>query len=156
MTILLLSSCTEDIGEEIKPQDDPLSSVTSEGQSTNARTANSTYSNYYQDGSGEVQIKIVWQDFGPGQHNQNKVIPIGSDYVVIGGGAWAQYTHYQDYGALLTESYPNSKLTGWIVGSKDHIEDDSHILRGYAIGLKLNGLSSSQLKNHIQLVSRTS
>ncbi len=83
-------------------------------------------------------------------------LPSGEDtatMVVIGGGATGAET---PQGALLTASLPNDDLSAWLVSSKDHDESNPHRLIGFAIGLKITGMTRAQLRNAVKVVSKTS
>lgn len=80
---------------------------------------------------------------------------VDADEVLVGGGAWADYGSGQ--GALLTASYPeNNDLETWIAKSKDHQRYNPHTLHAYAIGMKLTGVSRSNLLPHMTLKVDTS
>ncbi|WFB09351.1 hypothetical protein LRS74_21625 [Streptomyces sp. LX-29] len=79
----------------------------------------------------------------PQQHWIDKTTLVGDgEMIAIGGGATATDA---DPGALLTASYPNDDLSGWVVSSKDHLRAHAHELTSYVIGLKIAGLSRAQL-----------
>ncbi len=107
----------------------------------------------YSDWSGKVSVKVFFAESGPASHNINATAHVDPDYVLVGGGAFADY---RGHGALLTESRPNDNLTDWIASSKDHAVADSHVLTVYAIGLKLKGISADQLRKYIKVSKRTS
>jgi hypothetical protein len=66
--------------------------------------------------------------------------------VAIGGGGTAAES---PEGALLTASYPNDDLSGWLVTSTDHIKPNPHQLIAYAIGMKIEVMSRDQLMKSI-------
>jgi hypothetical protein len=89
-------------------------------------------------------------------------LPIG--YVLVGGGALAHDKFVSGSspnpvigdGAFLTESRPNGAMTLWKASSKDHINPDPHYLTVFAIGMKIDGISATDLKSRIHLDSATS
>lgn len=115
-----------------------------------AINANSNY--IRQDWSGLVEIIILKKEI-TGQH-PTTYVDVPSDYVLIGGGA--KVSNVGDNGALLTQSYPSSDLTRWYGASKDHKKTSNHKLEVFAVGLKLKGITSDQLKQHMTIVSSTS
>lgn len=70
------------------------------------------------------------------------------DMIAIGGGGTATD---KGEGALLTASYPNDDLSGWIVSSKDHIKSCVHDLVTYVIGMKIAGMDREQLKDAVYI-----
>ncbi|MEU6483845.1 hypothetical protein [Streptomyces sp. NPDC046887] len=78
-------------------------------------------------------------------------VAVADDMVVVGGGAVAEDG---PVGALLTASYPADDLTEWRVSSKDHVVPQAHRLTGYAIGLRIEGVSRRRLAEELLLVRR--
>jgi subtilisin family serine protease len=106
------------------------------------------------DASGKVTIAVFERTSSvPLSHNTDFAIPVPSDYVVIGGGALGKNS---PQGNLLTASYPNTGLTAWLVSTKDHVNTDPLAVRGWAIGLKIAGLSADQLRGHLTVSTATS
>lgn len=100
------------------------------------------------DWSGDVEIALWEATTGPNAHPSVSV-DVDNDYACIGGGAYIDHASWGSYGALLTESRPKTgNFTGWRASSKDHIYTNIHKLTVYAIGLKLNGVSVSDLKTY--------
>jgi hypothetical protein len=100
------------------------------------------------DSSGRVEARI-WECANT-TPSDNNIVPCAVDagYVLVGGGAWANGT---GYGALLTASYPSDPafLTTWEGRSKAQGVSDPHILKVYAIGLRLTGLTRAQLLSNV-------
>jgi hypothetical protein len=71
------------------------------------------------------------------------------DMLVIGGGGIGTVG---PPGALLTASHPNDDLTAWVVASTDHIAADLHQLEGFALGLKIAGMTRQQLLLNLSIV----
>ena len=114
----------------------------------------------FTDASGEVIVRVYTGPWVYGQHNTTSV-NVDTDFVLVGGGAMiSQWANPDDLlgqpGALLTKSYPNSNFTTWHAASKDHGTVYWHSLRAYAIGLRLSGVSSVQLRNYMTIVKTSS
>jgi hypothetical protein len=82
--------------------------------------------------------------------------PVDADEVLVGGGAFIPtrayfYSYFSSH--ILTASYPSDDLTRWHVASKYHHYGDekNNSPYVYAIGMKVDGLSRSQLRSYIQL-----
>jgi len=106
----------------------------------------------FTDWSGKVSVVLVSTDFGPGDLVQGSVT-VPDDYVLVGGGA---YNYQGEPGSFLTASYPSSDLKTWYIESKGRPGVTPYYLACYAIGLKIEGLSSADLRNYIRLTSATS
>lgn len=106
----------------------------------------------FTDWSGKVSVVLVSTDFGPGDLVQGSVT-VPDDYVLVGGGA---YNYQGEPGSFLTGSYPSSDLRTWYIESKGRPGVTPYYLACYAIGLKIEGLSSADLRNYIRLTSATS
>jgi hypothetical protein len=108
---------------------------------------------YGTDWSGMVQIVIVTNQ-ATGEHPQVDIkVPDG--YALIGGGAVVT-PQLTAPGALITASYPDADYTTWHAASKDQLVPFTHTLVGYAIGLKLTGLTKGQLTSNMWIFSATS
>jgi hypothetical protein len=103
----------------------------------------------FKDASGKITVAVFERKAGDSQqHFHDYAASVPDDMIVIGGGAEATSV---PYGALLTASYPNSEMSAWLASSKDHIHPNPHKLKVYAIGMKINGMSRSELLNHIHI-----
>ncbi len=108
------------------------------------------------DSSGKISIAIFERVAALSQEKfLNFPIHVPSDYVVIGGGVEAAEG---PYGNLLTASYPNGNLTAWMVSSKSLPSANGGgsfsnpiQIKGWAVGLKINGLTRQQLLSHISV-----
>ncbi|WP_324291555.1 M4 family metallopeptidase [Corallococcus sp. BB11-1] len=106
------------------------------------------------DASGKLTI-AVFERYSPtsASHNTNFAVSVPGDFVVVGGGAEGKVS---PEGNLLTASYPDSGLTSWLVSTKDHVQSDPVRVRGWAIGLKVAGLTAAQLRSHLSVTTATS
>lgn len=106
---------------------------------------------YATDSSGQVQIVVV-RDRSVGLAT-DIAVTVPDDYVLIGGGAFLIGTDGVPKG-FLTASYPDDSLTTW--NAKFYIRPPyNSALSGFAVGLKLAGLTKAQLKANLQLFSGT-
>lgn len=106
--------------------------------------ASETVYGYATDSSGLVKIVVVTNQ-AIGLTNEVSVT-IPDDYVLIGGGAHASSS--PDY--FITASYPNDSLTTW--RTKFYQQPRlNNIIYGFAVGLKLEGVTKAQLKASMQL-----
>lgn len=113
-----------------------------------ANTPSATY-DYATDSSTQVQIVVV-RDRSVGTATEIAVT-VPDDYVLIGGGAFLISTDGVPRG-FLTASYPDDSLTTW--NAKFYVRPPfNNALSGFAVGLKLTGLTKAQLKANLQLFS---
>jgi hypothetical protein len=107
-----------------------------------------THLNTFHDASGLVTVTVFSHRGSPAQqHWINEEILVGDgDMIAIGGGGTA--TDFPE-GALLTASFPNDDLSGWVVSSKDHEKPNPHELITYVIGIKIVGMSRPQLVDSV-------
>ena len=112
-----------------------------------------THLNTFHDASGLVTVAVFSHRGNPAQdHWINEEVLVGDgDMIAIGGGGTA--TNFPA-GALLTASFPNDDMSGWVVTSKDHQVANPHELTTFVIGMKIAGMSRQQLKDSI-FVSRS-
>lgn len=73
-------------------------------------------------------------------------IDVPQDYVVIGGGVQGAGTPGAQ---LITASYPNSGRSAWLVSTKEHLQSGSTAITGWAVGLKVAGLTRAQLLSYM-------
>lgn len=105
------------------------------------------------DASGKITVSLFREDAtNPQRHFTNFPVRVDTDMVAISGGGRGDDT----IGALLTASYPSGDLTTWFVSSKDHIDADPHYLVGFAIGMKIEGMSRDELYNSIRVFPQDS
>jgi hypothetical protein len=101
------------------------------------------------DDSGKIEVG-VFQDQVPTAASKHELdIDVDEDMIAVGGGGIGS----RDPGALLTASRPTDGLRGWRVASTDHSAQDEHRLEGFALGLKIAGMSRSKLLANIRMVS---
>jgi hypothetical protein len=112
-----------------------------------------THLNTFQDASGKVTVAVFSHKGSPAQAHwiNEEVLVADEEMIAIGGGGTATDS---PQGALLTASYPNDDLSGWIVSSKDHEVSNPHELITYVIGMKIAGMSKQQLL-HLVSVTRS-
>lgn len=113
----------------------------------------SVSSDEYTDWSGQVHIKIFSATTAPEkQHYDNWTMEVSDEYVCIGGGACPVL-----YGeAYLVDSRPKTDFTGWLISSKDHVKTYPHVLYMFAIGLRIDNVSKSDLKSRLRIYTNTS
>jgi len=106
-----------------------------------------THRNTFTDSSGRVTVAVFEHIGDPPQHHwiEEEILVGDGDMIAIGGGGIAS----EHPGALLTASHPNNDLSGWVVSSKDHLEQDPHKLVTYVIGLKIAGMTRGELRDSI-------
>ncbi len=101
----------------------------------------------HSDASGRIKVALFARSAPVAQaHFTDFAIDVPDDYVVVGGGAEGQDV---PQGNLLTASYPNANLSAWLVSSKDHLASAPVKVRGWAIGVKIAGLSRQQVRDAI-------
>jgi hypothetical protein len=110
-----------------------------------------THRNTFRDASERVTVAVFSHRGSPAQaHWINETILVGDpNMIAIGGGGTAARA---PAGALLTASYPNDDLTGWVVSSKDHQISNPHELETYVIGFKIDGMSRDQLADAVLVI----
>lgn len=119
-----------------------------------AAASSSTKISEHTDSSGRISVAIFARTAPSAlAHFTDFAIEVPSDYVVIGGGAEGREA---PNGNMLTASYPNADLSSWLVSSKDHQQADPVALRGWAIGVKIAGLSRQEVRDAIILNSSVS
>lgn len=105
--------------------------------------------NEFQDASGKVTVAVFRRKAANAQpHFEDFAVDVPDDMIAIGGGAEGVLL---PVGALLTASYPNGNMSAWMVSSKDHLEPQPHELVGYAIGLRINGMTRDELVASIRV-----
>ena len=94
------------------------------------------------DASGKITVSLFQEvALTPQNKFTDFAVKVDEDMVVIGGGGRGDDT----IGALLTASYPREDMTAWLVSSKDHVDADPHYLTGFAVGMKIDGMTRDQL-----------
>lgn len=110
----------------------------------------------FTDDSGRVETAIFY-GFSARAAHPTLTIPVGGDWVVIGGGGFTDWQYHGGYGSLLTASYPTDySLQSWTLKAKDHKYSDPCVIYGYAIAIRVKGLTRQQLLSYIQLTQATS
>jgi hypothetical protein len=84
---------------------------------------------------------------------------VSDGYVLVGGGAWADWSGKQpDAGAFLIASHPvnDGSFTTWRATSKDHGIVQPHILRAYAIGIRMQGVTPAKWRSRLIIKEQNS
>ncbi|MCW3466616.1 hypothetical protein [Chitinophaga nivalis] len=102
------------------------------------------------DWSGKIHTIIVTNEVH-GRNNQ-VAVTVPDEYILVGGGGLVT-PKFALPGAFLTGAYPDKALRTWHVSSKEHLLPFQHTLIGYAIGLKIDGLSKEELRKYIRIDS---
>ena len=99
----------------------------------------------FNDISGLITVSVFSHISSPPKEYwiDEEILVGDGDMLAIGGGG--QTTDRSPYKALLTASYPNNDLSGWVVSSKDHEYPHPHELITHVIGIKIKGMSRQQL-----------
>jgi hypothetical protein len=71
--------------------------------------------------------------------------------VVVNGGGWTDWMEHGGKGSLLYASYPSRDLKSWTIKAKDHLPPDPCVIQGYAIGVRIKGLTRDQLMAHMNV-----
>jgi hypothetical protein len=116
-----------------------------------------TQLNTFHDASGKVTVAVFTNRGNPerGVWIGEEILVGDGEMIAIGGGAAASDGSANTFsppggpGALLTASFPNGDLSGWVVGSRDHQSPQTHGLVSYVIGMKIEGMSRQQLKDAV-------
>lgn len=117
--------------------------------SASSYAVNSTKIHEHTDASGKITVAVFERQAGsPLQHFHDFAVPVPEQFVVIGGGVEGAR---RPLGHLLTASYPNNDYSAWLVSTKDHLKHNPTKIKAWAIGLKVKGLSSQQLRNYLSL-----
>jgi hypothetical protein len=108
------------------------------------------------DWSGKVHIQVFSCTTSALLQHQSIGCEVDPSYVLVGGGARTNYGNGP--GALLTASYPvqDGRLRAWAAASKDHVEESTHYLTAYAVGLRIDGVARSTLAAAVQIKALTS
>ena len=101
--------------------------------------------------SSAIETKVFTATSPGGQNIENFEISVPSDYVVVGGGLDAGFNKKYIYA-----SYPKPDLSAWIISAKDQVYANYDSVTGYAIGMKVTGLTAAQLKSHITINQQNS
>lgn len=102
----------------------------------------------------------VWRAYAsapdpPPGHHYNVKVDVGTigddDWVCIGGGGRGWVPSNYLGGQILTASFPSEDFKSWNVSSRDHIHPDPTPLVGFAIGMKIPGLSKDELRSNLEI-----
>jgi hypothetical protein len=150
---LAVVGCSMDTTGDTGDQGEQLAEHESVGviqEALNACPAGATCFDY---SPGSVSARVYQCAWSVGNSNFANHLSAGcfvdSDFALVGGGAEIEGDPAP--GGLLTVSMPNGN--GWYAESKDHTSVGKHKLRAYAIGLRLAGYTTAQLKAQIHISS---
>lgn len=94
------------------------------------------------DASGLITTQIFYyRSFKPRQHFFEYEVDSAGDMVAVGGGV----VGIENPGALVFASHPNDDMSAWMIGTKDHNEAAKYWVTGYAIGMKIEGMTKAEL-----------
>ncbi len=106
------------------------------------------------DSSGKITIEVFEGASGSIQSvTRDLTIAVPDGYLAIGGGAMGTNAGQGNY---VTASYPSDDLSSWVVSSSDHLWAHPIELKGYAIGIKVEGLTSQELLSYIDVQTEPS
>jgi hypothetical protein len=112
----------------------------------------------FSDCGGRVHTAVWWCFTGQGEVH-NAVCPLGdSSFVAVGGAAWA-YGGESFPGAYIVDQFvtnPTGNRDAYQASSKSHGQNNSHLLIVEVIGLKITGVSRSQLLANLREDVQTS
>lgn len=107
------------------------------------------------DASGKVKV-VLFERRASAASRQftNFAVDVPSDFVVVGGGVNGAATPTAQ---LITASYPNAARSAWLVSTKDQQVAAPTAITGWALGLKIEGMTRDQLLSHLnyRVVSST-
>lgn len=107
------------------------------------------------DASGKVKVVLFERTASAASRQfSNFAVDVPSDFVVIGGGVRGAATPSAQ---LITASYPNTTRSAWLVSTKDHQITAPTAITGWALGLKIEGMTRAQLLSNLnyRMVSST-
>ncbi len=114
-----------------------------------------TLTGYTTDQSGRVMTGVWSSRTSTAQRVQRNVVGVPKDFVVTGGGALG--TNFPS-GALISKMRPSGDLEKreWAVETQDAIAADPHNNDTYAIGMKIEGIGPSGMRNLVAWTSGSS
>jgi hypothetical protein len=108
-----------------------------------------TLTHTWMDWSGQIETRL-YECVSPGlaQHQNSIGCQVEDGFILVGGGAYADYG--SGPGALLWETRPlDENLSTWVASSKDHKASNPHTLYTYAIGMRLKDSSGSYIAKSV-------
>jgi hypothetical protein len=109
----------------------------------------------FTDATGQIQTTIFY-GFSARAAHPTLTIPVGGDWVVIGGGGYTDWQSHGTTGNLLTASHPDPYFSSWTIAAKDHLISDPCIIYGYAVAIRVQGLTRAQLLGYMQQTTAAS
>ena len=123
------------------------------GSATASNQGNSISGPTGRDASGLITVQLFYyRSFLPHQHFMEYSVDVAGDMVAVGGGV----VGIENPGALIYSSHPNDDLSSWMIGTKDHETPDPHYVSGYAIGMKIKGMTRAQFVESMMVITNTS
>ncbi|MCO7189523.1 MULTISPECIES: hypothetical protein [unclassified Pseudoalteromonas] len=111
--------------------------------STRVHAATPVYSDV--DGSGRIHMQVWKYTLDSNNSNHTTRLTIPHDWVVVGGGVDLKVNN----SALIAASYPDIETQqSWIVSTLADKSSADHALTAYAIGIKIEGISRSDMGKH--------
>jgi serine protease len=109
------------------------------------------------DASGRITVGLFQRSVtvARGEH-VDVAIDVPEGWLVVGGGAEGAEGFRQFAGQMLTASYPEEGHRAWRISTAEHLSPSPAKVRGWAIGLKIDGLSTSALMRQLKVVPVTS
>jgi hypothetical protein len=113
------------------------------------------HANPFIDRSGDVEVRVWEKSTEVKCFGCTVEASVDPDYVLVGGGAAAEFSDRN--GGLIISSYPASDSLGtWRAEACDNTVAAAYTLKVFAVGLKLKGVSRTELGGHVYLASNSS
>lgn len=109
----------------------------------------------FTDASGKITVKL-FKSVRKYEAKMTVWVAVPSDFVVVGGGAFIDNWSNDFGGAYIIESRPESNLSEWVASSSYVLSPECHWLTVYAYGIKIEGVSSTALREKMNVLSQTS
>ncbi|MBT5953799.1 hypothetical protein HOG98_03665 [bacterium] len=106
------------------------------------------------DSSGKIEILIIEGESSSDAHPSLVLTTPSDEWIMIGAGG---HVKASEPGSLLYTTYPQDEgLQSWVIQAKDHIRSSPGIIHGYAILMKVQGISKNELLKHMIVKQKTS
>lgn len=111
--------------------------------STHVHAATPVYSDV--DGSGRIHMQVWKYTLDSTKSNHTAKLTIPHDWAVVGGGVDLKINS----SALIVASYPDTDTQqSWIVSTRADKSSAEYELTAYAIGIRIDGISRSDISKH--------